>query len=356
MGGWVKDAFNSSGLKEMFTVTQVDAPEEARRLVEMDQAAAAIIIPDGFSAGLIPDSISGQPGPNRSVQVYANPARPISAAVVQAVVDEILNRADGQILSDSITIQSLLNSGRLQPPQAGVYAAGLAQRMRTGRETSLSPIRVEVSGASDRNQPPNYLSYLAPGMAILFLMYTVTQGGRSILMERQSGTLGRMLATPTSQSQVLAGKLAGIFLTGFLQVMILILATGLLFRLNWGSPAATLALVTCTVLASTGWGLLLAAAARTSFQVSGIGTAMMLLFGVLGGSFMPVDRFPALMRSASRLTPNAWALDGFGLLASGGGFSDLVPILAALLAMAAVLFAVAAIIARRRWAADGFAK
>jgi multidrug efflux pump subunit AcrA (membrane-fusion protein) len=35
------------------------------------------------------------------------------------------------------------------------------------------------------------LAYMAPGMALLFLMYTVSYGGRSILAERAQGTLPR---------------------------------------------------------------------------------------------------------------------------------------------------------------------
>ena len=61
----------------------------------------------------------------------------------------------------------------------------------------------------------------------MFLMYTVTYGGRSLLAERSQGTLPRLLISPTATAQVLGGKVLGIFFTGVAQVGILILASAI---------------------------------------------------------------------------------------------------------------------------------
>ena len=74
--------------------------------------------------------------------------------------------------------------------------------------------------------------------------------------------------------------------------------------------------------------------------------ALTLLFGILGGSFVPLnDAWPAL-DLLSRITPNRWALDGFIALAAGEPAAAVFVPIAALLVMAAVLFAVAALIFR----------
>lgn len=62
------------------------------------------------------------------------------------------------------------------------------------------------------------LAYLAPGMALMFLMFTVSNGGRSILAEKTQGTLPRLLVSPTSSTQILGGKVFGILLTGAAQM------------------------------------------------------------------------------------------------------------------------------------------
>jgi ABC-2 type transport system permease protein len=109
------------------------------------------------------------------------------------------------------------------------------------------------------------------------------------------------------------------------------------------------ALVVAVVLAATGWGILLAASSKNAGQVSGLGTALMLIFGILGGTFVSTSAFGSLMTWLSRVTPNRWALDGFAELAQGNGLGGIyVPVLA-LLAMAAILFSLAVFVFRRRW-------
>ena len=83
------------------------------------------------------------------------------------------------------------------------------------------------------------------------------------------------------------------------------------------------------------------ALARTPAQVANTGTALMLIFGILGGSFIQLDQMPPAFQIFSKITPNAWGLDGFTTLALGGTLKDLAQPVLALLFMGAVLFAVA---------------
>ncbi len=134
---------------------------------------------------------------------------------------------------------------------------------------------------------------MAPGMALLFLMYTVSYGGRSILAERSQGTLPRLLVSPTSTAQVLGGKVLGIFFTGVAQVGILILASTVFFGVKWGDALGSDGLILATVFGATGWGMLITALARTPAQVGSVGSALMLIFGILGGSFINLEQMPA---------------------------------------------------------------
>ena len=154
------------------------------------------------------------------------------------------------------------------------------------------------------------LSYFAPGMALMFLMYTVSYGGRSILSERAQGTLPRLMISPTETAQILGGKVVGIFLMGAAQMGILILASSLFFQVKWGDTAGLIVLILASVFGASGWGMLITSFARSPEQVGSIGSAIMLIFGIMGGSFISLDQFPPLMRTISKITPNAWGLDG----------------------------------------------
>ena len=340
----------SNDLSDLLAVEALTDPDAARARVAAGDASAAVLIPAGFSDSFMPDMATGElPAPVAAV-VVGDPGAPVGAAVVRSVVDAFAARADTAVAGVRAGLTQLASSGAASPAELPALGQRLGEALFADGAvaTTASVIRVETRNVTATGQPFNPLAYFAPGMALLFLMYAVTLGARTLLSERREGTLARMLAAPVSSAQVLGGKVGGIFLGGFIQLAALILLTTLLFRLNWGNPLSVALLVVAAALAATGWGLLIAAVAANSGQITNMGMALTLLFGILGGSFVPLnDAWPAL-DWLSRITPNRWALDGFTALAAGdGGAAVLVPV-AALLVMAVVLFAAAALLFRRR--------
>jgi len=53
----------------------------------------------------------------------------------------------------------------------------------------------------------SFLAMIAPGMALMFLMYNVTAGGVSFLIERREYTLQRNLVSPTRSYQLSSASL-----------------------------------------------------------------------------------------------------------------------------------------------------
>lgn len=344
LGDALVDLFRSEALSTLVAPSEADSPEAARRLIDDDQAAAAVIIPAGFTASIIPSDGQASSGEVLTIEIYANPTRPTSSGVVQTIVEEFLSRVETGKVGGEVVILQLLESGRLPYEQAVIEAAGREMGERIVEDDSDTAIALVKSASGGEAVQFDALAYMAPGMALMFLMFTVSYGGRSILAERAQGTLPRLLVSPTHSAQVLGGKVFGIFLTGVAQVGILILVSTTLFQLNWGDPLAVIVLVLAAVFGATGWGMLLTAFARTPAQVSTIGSALMLTFGILGGSFIQINMLHPTIQLLSRITPNAWGLDGFTTLALGGSLADITRPLIALFIMGAVLFAVAVIV------------
>lgn len=342
---------NSDDLSDLIAAEALADAGTARDRVADGEATAAIIIPPGFSDSFLPDPASGTMPAAVAVQVYADPGAPIGAAVVRGIVEEFTARVDTSVAGVRLGLTQLATSGAVPPSELAAIGQQMGERAfgDTTNAAAASLIRIDrqsvTAGGDDDFNP---LAYFAPSMALLFLMYAVTLGARTLLAERREGTLPRMLAAPVTSGQVLGGKVGGIFLGGFMQLGALILLTALLFQLNWGNPLVVLLLVVAAALAATGWALLIAAAAANAGQVANIGLAITLLFGILGGSFVPLnDAWPAL-DLLSRITPNRWALDGFAALTAGEPLSAVLVPIAALLLMAVVLFAAAALLLRRR--------
>jgi ABC-2 type transport system permease protein len=330
------------------TLTDVLA---ARRLVEDDKAAAAIVVPPGFTASIIPKVGQSMPAAEeKKVEVYANPAQPVGAGVIKTIVEEFMARVEAGRVSGQVAVTQLVMAGLVKPGDA--TAIGQRMGQQAGASTVMA-VTVKRSTATGAPAPQfDTMAMLAPGMALLFLMYTVSRGGANLLAERDGGTLARLLVSPTGMTQIVGGKVVGVYLTAVVQVAVLILISSLLFGLKWGDPAGVIALVLAVAAGATGWGMAIAAFARTPALVGSLGATAMLLFGVLGGSFGTNIPLPGFLQVVGKATPNAWGVQGFERLASGGALGDVLPNVLALCAMAVVMFGVAVALFRR----NGFVK
>ena len=110
-------------------------PEAARQLIDDDEAAAVVIIPEGFTRSIIPQQGDfNNPDAVREpvkIEVYANPSRPTGAGIVKSIVDEFLSRVNEGSLSGSVSILQLMASGRITPQQAEAAGLAMNQQLQT---------------------------------------------------------------------------------------------------------------------------------------------------------------------------------------------------------------------------------
>ncbi|MBL8091152.1 MAG: ABC transporter permease [Anaerolineales bacterium] len=347
IGDALVEVFSSEELADLLETTTSQDAEAARLLVDEDEITAAIIIPAGFTQNIF--SANASQSEEYQIEFYANPSRPTSAGIVKTILDGFMARVDEMRVGGITSVTQLIISGRISPEQANAVAKEMGTRFENNStDFNETLITLKTSTNQTETNEVDMLAFIAPGMALMFLMYTVSYGGRSILAEKSGGTLTRLLVTPTNSMQILGGKVFGIFLTGAAQMFILVGATSLLFQLQWGNALGVILLVFAAVFGATGWGLLITAFARTPNQVGSVGSAVMLIFGILGGSFFQVQNLPAIAQMFSKITPNAWAMDGFTALAYGGNIASLTTPLLALLTMGIVLFLVSAFLFGRK--------
>ena len=345
LGNALVDTFQSADLADLVEPVIETDVNAARKSIDEDKAAAVVIIPEGFTKNIMPQrgDFTNQAQADAEplkIEIYANPSRSTGAGIIKAIVDEFLSRVEEGRVSGTTTIVQLMISQQLTPEQAEEAGLAMSERLQDSSSNMTDTLAIKLNSSTSSGEQVEFdiLAYIAPGMALMFLMYTVSYGGRSILAEKSQGTLPRLLVTPTNSTQILGGKVFGIFLTGAAQMLILIGASSMFFQLKWGDTLGVVMLVLAAVFGATGWGMLITALARTPSQVASVGSAVMLIFGILGGSFISLDQMPPLVQTISKITPNAWALDGFTTLGLGGNLADLSAPITALLSMGLVLF------------------
>ncbi|MEX1125588.1 MAG: ABC transporter permease [Acidimicrobiia bacterium] len=252
-------------------------------------------------------------------------------------------------------IQSVIGaavSRVMTPVTAAQFASGKtgapfdeALEVTIAQEASAPGLGSEVTAIGEALFPPTLgrFDLGASSQLVLFVFLTALAGSASLILSRQLGISRRMLSTPTSTGTIVMGEATGRWSVSMVQGLYIILATFLIFRVDWGDPLGALLILITFSAVGAGAGMLMGAVFSNDAQASGIGIVLSLGLAALGGCMLPVELFSPTMQKVAHITPHAWALDGFAeLVRRNGTVVDILPELGVLTAYATVLLVLAA--------------
>ena len=151
--------------------------------------------------------------------------------------------------------------------------------------------------------------FVVPAYSVMFAFFLINIMARSLLHERELGTLQRLRVAPISQVELLLGKTLPFLIVSLLQSTILFLFGYFVFGMSFGnSPWMIMPVLLATSIAATALGLLVATLVRTESQVSAFANLAVLGMAGISGCFLPRDWLPESLQSISRITPHAWSL------------------------------------------------
>ena len=306
--------------EEFATVADASTEDAARFLVDNAEVAAAILIPSGFSAAVAANEAA-------EIVLVTNPDESIGAAVATAIATGYA----GEINAVRLSVATALASGATVDPAEVGDLVEAAQARAT--PVVLEGIEAEESGF-------DIATFFAMGIAVFFLFFTVQFGILSLIDERDSGTMARLLAAPIRKQSILLGKLLAAFVIGVAATVVLWLATTLLMGASWGNGFGVLLLIIAGVAAAMGLTAAIAMSAKTAEQAGALTAFVVVVFGIVGGVFFPVNSASGLFSVVSRLTPHFWLMDGFQDLSAGSSVGAVLPALGAVLLFAIVLGAI----------------
>jgi ABC-2 type transport system permease protein len=147
-----------------------------------------------------------------------------------------------------------------------------------------------------------------------------------------------MLATPTPVGWILMGELLGRFGVAMMQGLFIVIASTLLFDVDWGNLVGASAVIIIFAFVGTGAAMLVGVYARNPDQAGSVGVVLGMILGALGGAMVPGELFGEPMSTIAQLTPQYWALDAFRqLVFYDAGVEDILTPLAVLTVFAVVL-------------------
>ncbi len=337
----------------------------ARALIEDGDVTVALVIPPGFS-----DSFGEFAGETTTaLELLADTSDPIAPQMTSGVLQGLAMRSAPDLFLERGMDQFERFGGPMTSKQREVLDRWLPQvradaKPGAARETrdeggaggssgfsGLVQVKVvDVLGAEKDRSPVT--AFYAAGTAVMFLLFSMTSAGGTLLEEQESGVLERLLGSRLTMSELLLGKWLYLTALGALQIVIMFVWGALAFGLELFTPAHLLGFAIMTAFtsaAAAGFGLVLAAACRTRAQLGGISTIIILGMSALGGSMFPRFLMPETMKTLGYLTFNAWALDGYQkVFWFDKGPLELWPQVAVLSALA-LAFMVGARLLARRW-------
>ena len=286
----------------------LDSQAELEPLFDRGAVRMGLVVPNGFGRDL-------SRGDTARVQLIADGSDAYSASVATAYAEQIVTA----------------HSRRIELERVGVP-----------EETALARLPVVVNRIRARYDPDlrftNFLMLIMLAMVIPEL--GIVLGSAAIVREKEKGTLEQVLVTPVWPWELIAAKLLplGIIKMVGLAVGMAIAVWGLGVPVR-GSLGLYFALSIIVYLVGAGLGIAIGTVASNMQQALLLGFLLLFPMIFLGGTLTPVSAMPQALQWLSLLNPLRYYVTiTLGIFLKGVGISVLWPHVAALAALAVVIF------------------
>ncbi len=354
LGGFLKSALGSDQAAEFLDVEMVG--EDGLQRIEKGQGSALLRIPENFTS----DFLEGEP---TTLELYRNPAQGIMPEVAEqlaGILSEMLSAAS-RVLRDPLDhiVPFASSEDLVLTDQAVAEAAVAAKGVFDGAGRFLSPVVIDLEtvtldengeeSGEDDGSPSQAFSiflFVFPGVSVWSLFVIGDACMRDLLTELDAGTLRRQLYAPIGTNTLVLAK------AGFTAVLSL-LALAILTIIGWFAadrpvdPAGYSLLSFALILAVTGAAATVYGATGSQTRGAAVSSLIYLALAFAGGSFIPLDSLPGVMRALAPVSPFYWGTRGYQTLLQQGGVADILTSVVVLTGLGAVLLALGAWLLQR---------
>ena len=355
IGEDIRSMFFDESVESWIEASDYADEASVRAAVDKQEIGVAVIIPQNFTERYL----SGEK--DVQVLIVSDPTLSIGPAVVEDMVTMMVDAVAGGGIAIQ-TIMERLQANGSQPDTAQIplwverYGNWYRdfQRALFHNPDKAALVFVAPSAGETETADPlaKMMGLTMAGQMIFFAFFTGGNSMMSILQEHEEGTLARLFTTPTDRTRILMGKFVAVFITVLLQGVVLMIAGRLAFGVQWGKPISIALALTAQVFAAVGLGVLLISFVKSTKQGGPVLGGGLTALGMLGGLFtanMP-NALPEAMNMIANFTPQGWVLKGWRMALDGSAAGDLLVPFIVTVAMGIVMFAVGAMMFKRRYA------
>jgi ABC-2 type transport system permease protein len=346
----------SPSLADLLDVSIAVDPAAARAAVDRQEAGVAVIIPAGLSTAMV------EPGGKATVEVYSDPTLTLGPGIVQTIVRSLTDQYAGSRIVGSVAAGQLARRGavvdagmaQVAAQQYAGWAEEIGRSQQGGSNALLNVQGPATAGEPARDLRNTIVSTVMAGMMAFYVFFSGAASAQALLQEEEGGTLARVFSTPTPVRAVLGGRLLATFVMLIVQVVVLLVASALLFGIDWGQPLLIVMVALGMIILAASFGLFLTSLMRSSRQGGLLFGGLLTLLGMVGmisvfGMASP-DAPRAAMEMASLFTPHGWVVRGWLQLLDGSGAWDVLATVAVMILLGAFFFGIGLLRFRKRFA------
>lgn len=309
-----KDVLQSKELKDDVKVKIVNSQEELEDMLKEKKIDVGIVIPNKWSEQV-------QDGKLKEPKVFIDPSKDIQAKIAESMVRSFSERVQTVAVSTKSVVMELANSQHSNVEQVAKEVSGDLQTVATSGADNIEKGTIGKKTVAA-------MQYYAAAMLVMFLLYNITVGAKSVVTEQRTETLARLFSTPTSSFSILFGKFLGTLLFACIQFGIFIVATHFMFHVEWGGDLSQIVAVGMSyAICVSGLSMLIAAFIREEKTADVMGGIGIQILAILGGSMLPIYVFPDTLQTIANVAPNKWALTSFLNIMSGTSWDVLLPVI-----------------------------
>jgi ABC-2 type transport system permease protein len=182
------------------------------------------------------------------------------------------------------------------------------------------PAVTEVYASKENAQiKPSIVQNNVPGFILFAMFFIVIPLAGSMVTEKNEGSFGRLQTLPVNVAVLLTSKVILFLGVCLLQFFLMLLVGTWILPVFFGMPAlqlgthyfVILTATLCAALAAIGFGLVVGTFATSQGQAALFGSVMVVILGVISGTFLPVYLMPEAIKSISLISPIRWGIDNY---------------------------------------------
>lgn len=276
----VHDLFNDPELKQWVNVQEL-SEVEATELLENGELDAIIKVPEDFTYERLSSQMLGEEeGSALTIQAEE---QSLELTALQDIIDNFIN---------TLNLQFALG----QTAGVGLTEPELPQGGR------------EVVEGGETYSPSQYFTIAISTLFALFMAQTLAM---KTVTEKRERVFNRIILTNSHPLHYLMGKTLSTFWLTWVQMMITFTLTQLLLDVFPGKSAVfwlgLILMITAFALTVAGLSAIFTTITLNVNDLnaaSGLFTLIIIVLGVLGGSFFPIQGFPELIQNVGEWIPN----------------------------------------------------